>query len=88
MAAPSRYPENSPTALVPATRVAAVVTDDAAELAFKPTAVYVGTAGNLTVIMNGVTALFKNVPAGTTLRIRPDVINATGTTAADILILD
>ena len=49
---------------------------------------YVGTSGNVSVVgIQGTTVLFKNVPSGTVLSIKAITVNATGTTAADIVAL-
>lgn len=53
-----------------------------------PKAVYIGTGGNLTVTNDaGAHVLFKNVANGQILDIRPTRIRATGTTAADLVLL-
>lgn len=73
----------------PARRAVAVVPHDTAELADIPKALYVGTAGNIT--MRGVDGssdqLWKNVPAGALIPFRARFVRATGTTAADLLAL-
>jgi hypothetical protein len=76
----------------PARRAVPVTPFDNADLADVPTSIYVGTAGDITMI--GVDAssgasgvLWKNVPAGTILPFRPRRILATGTSAANILAL-
>ena len=54
-------------------------------------ALYVGTGGNVAVVMQGVAGslsndvIFKNVPSGTFLPIAVDFLCSTGTTASDIL---
>lgn len=73
----------------PARRALAVVPHDSNELTDIPKALYVGTAGNVT--MRGVDGstdqLWRNVPAGALIPFRARYIRATGTTAADILAL-
>lgn len=76
----------------PARKAVAVVPADGADLTDVPTSLYVGSAGDLTMIgvdappaATGVT--WKNVPAGTLLPFRPRRILATGTSAANILAL-
>lgn len=67
---------------------AAVVTpSDTVDLAFVSRALYVGGAGNITVIMagDGSTVLFSAVPAGLVLPIRVNRVKATGTTATLIV---
>lgn len=47
---------------------------------------YVGVTGNVSVrMLSGVTVTFEAVPAGTTLDIQFDMVNATGTTANSLL---
>lgn len=49
---------------------------------------WVGGAGNVTVLMvSGETVTFTSVPAGTRLPIRVQRVNATGTTATNIVAL-
>ncbi len=73
----------------PARRALAVTPHDTNALTDIPKALYVGTAGNVT--MRGVDGaadqLWKNVPAGALLPFRAAYVRATGTTAADILAL-
>jgi hypothetical protein len=61
------------------------------ELARHSSALYVGGAGTLSVVMsntrNSNTALSFTVPAGTVLPIRVKRVNATGTTATNIIAL-
>lgn len=53
-----------------------------------PIAVYVGTGGHVALSdADGDIAIFKNVPNGTILPLQPTKIRATGTTAADIVLL-
>ncbi|MBS0479059.1 MAG: hypothetical protein JSR79_07155 [Proteobacteria bacterium] len=73
----------------PARRALAVTPHDANALSDIPKALYVGTAGDIT--MRGVDGaadqLWKNVPAGALLPFRAQYVRASGTTAADILAL-
>tara|TARA_R100000030_G_scaffold86009_1_gene69423 strand:- start:262 stop:528 length:267 start_codon:yes stop_codon:yes gene_type:complete len=54
-------------------------------------ALYVGTGGDVAVVMQGITGslsndvIFKNVPSGTFLPISIDFLCSTGTTADDFL---
>lgn len=51
-------------------------------------ALYIGTAGDLAVTgTDGVTVVFKNVPAGTLLQIHAVTVNSTNTTASNIVAL-
>jgi len=75
----------------PADDAASVTPHDTNELAFVTRALYVGTAGDVTVTMAGTGAsiTFKAVPAGTILPIRVKIVLDTGTTqaAGDIIAL-
>lgn len=73
----------------PAGRWVAVNASDAADLPFVPRAVYVGSAGNLSVVdLFDNTTLIQNVPAGSVLPGRWKQIRATGTTASALVIID
>lgn len=49
-------------------------------------AIYVGTGGDVSLLAaDGTSAVFKNVPSGTTLPVQTCRVNVTGTTAADIV---
>ena len=50
-------------------------------------AIYVGGAGNITAIVNGVAVLFTAVPVGTILPIQATRVNATATTASAMVAL-
>jgi hypothetical protein len=68
--------------------MAAVTPSDSADLANVTRAVYVGGAGDLTVInAAGTTVTFKAVPVGTLLPIRVGRIKATLTTATNLVAL-
>ena len=76
----------------PARRAVLVTPDNVTDLADIPTALYVGTGGDITMI--GVDAapaapglLWKNVPSGAILPFRARRILAAGTSAANILAL-
>jgi hypothetical protein len=86
---PDPFATYSDSVGAPATRVVVVTPHDSTALTDIPKALYVGTAGNITMRgVNGTSdAVWKNVPAGTTLPFRAQFIRATGTTAADILAL-
>lgn len=86
MAAPSAPVYSNPNA---ADYAAAVTTSDATNLAFPTRALFVGGAGNLSVVMagDGGAVTFTGVAAGTTLQLRALRVNATGTTATSIVAL-
>ena len=70
------------------THAVTVTPNDVTGLATVCRAVFVGTSGNLSVLMaNGSTAVFKNVSSGQLLPIQAARVNATNTTATDILAL-
>lgn len=73
----------------PARSARAVTPHDANPLADIPKALFVGTAGDIT--MRGIDGtadqLWKNVPAGAILPFRAHYVRATGTSAANILAL-
>jgi hypothetical protein len=67
---------------------AAVTPSDSVDLTQVTRALYVGGAGDVTLITaGGDTALFKAVPVGTTLNVRAARVTATGTTATNLLAL-
>lgn len=78
-----------PTNLVAPARDAAPVTpSDSADLAQLPRALFIGTAGNVAVVMaGGQSVTFESCAAGTVLPVRATRIKATGTTAAAIVAL-
>lgn len=76
----------SPAMDAPGEGAIAVTTSDATNLTKYSRALYVGGAGNLTVVMRDDTVvLFSSVPAGTILPIRVKRVNATATTATNIV---
>ena len=86
---PDPFQSHADQVSAPARRAVAVTPHDTNALTDIPKALYVGTAGNIT--MRGVDGasdqLWKNVPAGAILPIRASHVRASGTTAADILAL-
>ncbi len=77
--------------IAPATHGVAVTPSDSASNNFDASTqgVYVGTTGNVAVVFEGQTSAvtFTGVPAGTVLDIRIDRVNATGTTASNLVAL-
>ncbi len=65
----------------------AITTDDNNDLAQKITALYVGQAGDLSLILRNDTTpvLLKAVPIGTVLNLSIKRIRSTGTTAAQLI---
>jgi len=76
------------TATSPAIDAAEITPDDSNDLVSFTRAIYVGTTGDLSVVMAGAgnVVTHKNVPAGEILPIAVSRINATLTTASDIVI--
>ena len=74
-----------PTA--PAQTCFQVTPDDVADLPAVTKAIYVGTAGDLTLRMtnNATDVTFRNIPAGFILDVRAIAVRATGTSASDIV---
>lgn len=82
------FKQYNPALNSPAEKAAAITPNDGADLAATTRAIYVGTAGDLAVILvddaNAVT--FANVPVGI-IPIRARRVLATGTTASDLVAL-
>lgn len=74
------------SARAPASDGFAIAPHDVNELAEATRAIYVGTGGNIAVVLiNGDALTFKNAAAGSILPIRCKAVKATGTTAADLI---
>ena len=71
----------------PSRSVRSVTPHDSNALPVLPKALYVGTAGDVTLrcIDDSSDVIFRNVPAGSVICARASHVRATGTTAADIL---
>lgn len=70
----------------PASNFVAVTPHDSTDLANVSRAIWVGGAGNVAAVtVAGTAVTFAGVPAGTLLPIRVSRINATNTTATDIV---
>jgi hypothetical protein len=71
---------------VPSSSFLAITKSDSTVYSPPPRMVYVGGVGDLAVVdANGVNTVFKAVPTGTTLLIRPSQIMSTNTTATNIV---
>lgn len=69
-----------------ARNTAAVTPSDSQDLTAVTTALYVGGAGDLTIVdANGNTTTFKAVPVGTTLNVSAARVKSTNTTATQIV---
>lgn len=72
----------------PAQRHAAVTTSDTVDLPEVARALYVGTGGDIVVVTrDGVAVTYKNFPSGGYLSTNVRRVNATTTTATDIVAL-
>lgn len=70
----------------PASDAFAITPDDAGDLIYVTRALYVGTAGDVSVVMrDGGTVVFTNVNGGTTLPCCVSRVMATGTTASGLV---
>jgi hypothetical protein len=80
---------SAPVRSDPVRNAAAVTTHDTNELASVTTGLYVGGAGNVTVVMAGGTSgvAFVGVPTGTILPLQVKIVMATGTDATNIVAL-
>ena len=78
-----------PTSLTaPARDAIVVVPNDTTDLAILPRAFFIGQTGDVSArLAGGQTVVFRNVQAGSLLPVRAARVNATGTTAADIVAL-
>lgn len=79
------FPNYGPEA--PARTAAAVTPSDATTLDPVPRALYIGTAGNVAVILidDSTAVTFVGVTAGSILPVRPQKVMATNTTASNIV---
>lgn len=91
MAALDTFPNLGPhseAAMWPASGVEAVTPHDTNELTVVSRALWVGSAGDLAVLMvDGTTATFVGIPAGTLMPLRVRRVNSTDTTASSIVSL-
>ena len=64
-----------------------IAPSDSADLSIIPKAIYVGTGGDLVVTSARTNSevIFRNVPSGAVLDVRPAAVRETGTTAADLV---
>ena len=84
-AVPQDPATNTANSSVPASFGAEVVPSDVNELSHVSRALYVGTGGDVTLVLeNGQELPFVGVPGGTIMPLRVRQVNATGTTASDI----
>lgn len=73
---------------IPAEDASAVTPSDSTNLTTAARALYVGTAGNIVLVtVGGNVITFANVQSGTILPVRTTRVNATNTTATNIVAL-
>lgn len=72
----------------PATYAFAITPHDSTDFASACRGIYVGGAGDITAIVKGVAVLFKAVPVGAILPVSATRVNATGTTATNLVGLE
>jgi hypothetical protein len=83
---PDRYASHAAGLESPAARGFAITPSDGASLPETTRAIYVGTAGDLTVVLaSGDQLSFLNLPSATVLPIRAIAVKASGTTATALL---
>ena len=81
-----RYVGSGDDLLSPASRVAVVTPSDAVDLPIASKRLWIGGAGNVTLVtVGGDTVEYPSVPAGTYLQVRAARVMATGTSATNIL---
>ncbi len=88
MPAVDRWGNESEVLWGPCAHAATVTPSDSVAFTENARALYVGVAGDVTLVtLGGETVLFKAVPAGTLLPVRCTRVNNTATTAANMLSL-
>jgi len=83
------YPRSENTSSSPSTKAFSVTPHDSNELSEVAKALYVGGAGDVSVILrdDNTAVTFKAVAAGTILPVRARIVRVTGTTATYIVAL-
>jgi hypothetical protein len=81
--------QRSDTTDFPATRLRAITPNDATELQYVPKALYIGGAGNVSILAQEDSApvTLTAVPSGTIIPVRARIVRSTGTTATNIVAL-
>jgi len=83
---PDGFQNSSPSLSGPAAHGFAVTPNDSTTLSETTRALYVGSAGAVTVLMaSGASVTFTGIPAGTMLPVRVTKVMASGTSATDIV---
>lgn len=81
-----RYQNIGGDLLSPADAAAAVTPSDSAALPYASKRLWIGGAGNVSLVTVGGSAVtYQSVPAGTYLQVRAQQVKATGTTATNIV---
>ncbi|MEQ1770388.1 MAG: hypothetical protein ABL879_11165 [Devosia sp.] len=81
-----RYAARNVSSVAPAANAFAITPNDSTDLEELCRALYVGSAGNISVVLKlGATVTFVGVPAGSILPVRAVRVRATGTTAGSLL---
>ena len=81
-----RYLGSGDDLLGPASMAADVTPSDSAPLPIASKRLWVGGAGNVSLVTTGgVAIIYSGVPAGSYLQVRAAQVNATGTTATNII---
>lgn len=82
------YPQIAGALSLGYANTAAVTPSDTTDLSFTTRALYIGGAGNVTLIdANNNTTTFQAVPVGSVLPVRTNRVKATGTTATNLIAL-
>lgn len=86
MAAIDLYAGSGTDLWSPASHAAAVTPSDTVDLIYASKRLWVGGAGNVTLItVGGETVAYNSVPAGTYLQVRATRVKVTGTSATNIV---
>lgn len=86
---PDNFDSATPGLQAPASDGFAITPNDSAELTRTCRSIFVGGAGNISLVTKaGTTLSFVNVAAGSILPVRAKQVNATGTTATNLIGLD
>lgn len=85
-----RYPQHQTGPTDAAVYASAITPHNSNELPFVTRGIYVGVGGDIVVILSGDSAAvtLKNVPTGSILPIRAKIVQATNTTATNLIALD
>lgn len=85
---PNMYPVTGGNLTVPAHKVSAVTPSNTVDFAYIARGLYIGVAGDVTLVdITGGAITFTAVPAGTLLPVLCSRVNSTGTTATNMVAL-